>query len=914
MAVIEMDLRGVIRACSDGVTHMFGAAVKALEGTDFYGLLLNVEETEFERERQAANAGQAVERERWLQRVDGSRLWTRVTLKAAQHDGHINGYVAVVRDLGARQAELEHLRQSHSEIRELLALRTRERDLIWNNSLDLLVAVDRGGFLRAANSAWQTILGFSEEEVVGAHFSAFVIPEDLEKCGKAIYAASYAPVFSVELRLRHRSAGHRVILWNGSPGGHHVFSSGRDVTQERQQQARRNQTSETRLRLALEAGGMGAWEWDLKSDDVTLIQGSQFLLGQPSTAARVEVASLRELSSRVHREDRTALTDLFARARKSRPGEPQKYRAEYRMKRTDGGLQWVEACMAVEFDEYGAPYCLLGISVDITRRKRNEEELTFLSRASTELSSLIDPQTTLDKLAALAVPHFADWCAIDLFSEETGELNRVAVSLIDLSNSDVAASYVRCYSTERNQTLGAWKVFTTGQPELFRDAADEDLFSALSNQSDRACWQQLGLRSYIGVPLVAHGRILGVASFVQARYGRLYEQADLDLAAELARRAAIAIENARLYRALQESDHGKDVFLATLAHELRNPLAAISNALGILQLASSDVRRVQHAAAIMDRQIKQLGRLVEDLMDVSRIATGKISLRLEDCDLVVVLTNAIEMTRSQIEAAHHQLSVSLPNHPIRVRADPIRLTQVFANLINNAVKYTDDGGHIAVEIEALGDELAVRVRDDGIGMHPDLMKGIFSIFRQGTHPLDRSHGGLGIGLSLVEGLVRMHGGRITVSSEGEGHGSEFIVYLPFTEIAHTHKIEAVLSEAAPRKRRVLVVDDNVDAANTVAELLRLMDHEVWVEHDGLAAVDKALQIKPDIALLDIGLPGLDGYEVARKIRAEEAGGAMVLVALTGWGQARDQERAFEAGFDHHCVKPIDLNNLKRLLQ
>jgi PAS domain S-box-containing protein len=554
---------------------------------------------------------------------------------------------------------------------------------------------------------------------------------------------------------------------------------------------------------------------------------------------------------------------------------------------------------------------------DRTEQKRTEQDLKFLAQASAELGTLVDPQSTLDKLANLAVQFFADWCVIDLLQDD-GTLKRLAAAHVDPNRVRLAQELMRRFPADPNAPHGAWNVMRTGQAELISIITEDILVRTFRNPAHLAAIRELGLRSYIGVPLSAHGKTLGVVSFICAESGRIYGLAERGLAEDLARRAAVAIENANLYRAIRQSDRGKDIFLATLAHELRNPLAAITNGLSIMKLAADDKQRNEQAARMMERQVGHLTRLVDDLMDVSRIATGKIELRKEHTNLASVLHAAVEASRPYMEQGNHKLSVTLPGSPAELFADPVRLTQVFSNLLHNAAKYTNPGGKIDVALECRPTEFIVRVADNGVGIAPDMLTKVFSIFAQVAHPLERSQGGLGIGLSLVDGLVRLHGGRVGAFSAGPDKGSEFVVHLPRTAEENLRSMHDVVNQPSgssgekARPYRILVVDDNVDAAVTVADILGMLGQEVAVVHDGVAAVAAAIEKKPDVVLLDIGLPGIDGYEAARRIRALENGADIVLIAITGWGQDADKQRAREAGFDQHWVKPVGLEQLRRI--
>lgn len=374
----------------------------------------------------------------------------------------------------------------------------------------------------------------------------------------------------------------------------------------------------------------------------------------------------------------------------------------------------------------------------------------------------------------------------------------------------------------------------------------------------------------------------------------------------------------RSEEALKIADRRKNEFLAMLAHELRNPLAPIRNALEIVRLTRGNEEAVQSVFEIIERQIGQMVRLVDDLLDVNRISQGKIELRRERVELSSVIHQAVETCRPTLESARHELTVMLPAQAVYLYADPMRLAQAFSNLLNNSCKYTDAGGQISVTAEVQGSDVLVVVKDTGIGIPADMLRNVFDIFAQVDRSLERSRGGLGIGLTLVKELVEMHGGRVEARSEGPGKGSEVIVHLPFSEqlaeqIAEKPKCDDQEAKL-PLARRILVVDDNQDSAESLVILLRTAGHEVHTASDGLEAVDLAVALCPDVVLLDIGLPKLNGYEAARRIREQlRSRQPMLLVALTGWGQEEDRRRSTAAGFDHHLTKPVEFSTLKKLI-
>jgi PAS domain S-box-containing protein len=376
-------------------------------------------------------------------------------------------------------------------------------------------------------------------------------------------------------------------------------------------------------------------------------------------------------------------------------------------------------------------------------------------------------------------------------------------------------------------------------------------------------------------------------------------------------------ERRRAEAALKESDQRKDEFLAMLAHELRNPLAPIRNGVQIFRALAPPVPELQSAIEMIDRQVHQMTRLVDDLLDVSRITRGKIELRRERVELATIVNGAVEASRPLIDQRGHELTVAIPPQPIHLDADLTRLSQVLMNLIHNAAKFIDRAGRIWVTAEREDDCVLIRVKDTGIGIPAEMLPRIFDMFTQVDRSLERSEGGLGLGLTLVHRLVELHGGTVEARSEGLGKGSEFIVRLPVAvEIQDPGpRGEAGDGETVvmPAARRILVVDDNLDAADSLGMLLSMLGHEVHTAHDGLEAVEAVVEFRPDVVLLDIGLPKLNGYEAARQIRERHGGTGLVLIALTGWGQDEDRRRSKEAGFDHHMTKPVDFADLQRVL-
>ena len=391
----------------------------------------------------------------------------------------------------------------------------------------------------------------------------------------------------------------------------------------------------------------------------------------------------------------------------------------------------------------------------------------------------------------------------------------------------------------------------------------------------------------------------------------------LCIASDITDRRRLEEELRRRAEELAAADRRKDEFLAMLAHELRNPLAPISNALEAIRLARSNAAATEEALNIARRQIGHMARLLDDLLDVSRFTRGKVHLRKVPVDLTTILRQAVETSRPLIEKSGHEFLTSFPAETVWLDGDPTRLAQIVANLLNNAAKYTDRGGRIALVADREGDEAVVRVRDNGIGLSAEMLPRVFDLFAQADRSLDRSQGGLGIGLTLVRSLVQLHDGNVSVESRGPGQGSEFIVRLPTSSCAQStpvaNKDATSAEESAYPLLRLLVVDDSQDSARSLARVLKLWGYEVRVAHDGLEAIEAASAEAFDVILLDIGLPGINGYEVAERLRDQFGSARPVLVALTGYGQAEDLARSQSVGFDDHLVKPVNLERLREML-
>jgi len=544
---------------------------------------------------------------------------------------------------------------------------------------------------------------------------------------------------------------------------------------------------------------------------------------------------------------------------------------ETERRRSDGGRILVSLTISPIKDDAGTVIGASKIARDVTDRRRAEaerEKFVTLVESSTDFIGMCDLN---------GVPFFVNRAGLDMVGlDDIDEARRVPV-----------ASFF--FPEDQQRVLEEFfpQVLKTGHGEI------EIRFRHFKTGAAR--WMAYKV---LTLPDSA-GRPIAFATVSQ----------------DVTERKRLEDDLRRLAADLSDADRRKNEFLAMLAHELRNPLAPISNATRALRLSGGEAGGLQEASAMLERQVGQMARLVDDLLDMSRITRGKIELRTERVELAPIVHQAVEAVVAQYRSMNQELTVTLPPHPVQLEADPARLTQVIGNLLNNACKFTDRGGHVWLTVEQEGAQAVIRVRDTGIGIAPDDRSRLFEMFAQVDTSLERSRDGLGIGLTLVRTLVELHGGTVDVHSEGLGRGSEFTIRLPVAAGAARPASQRDVREAIPHsvRRRILIVDDSEDGAESLAMLLRLAGHDTYKAHDGQEAITEAERLRPDAVLLDIGLPIMNGYEVCRHIRREPWGKHLTIVALTGWDQEEDRHRSREAGFDAHMVKPVDHDELLKLL-
>jgi PAS domain S-box-containing protein len=594
------------------------------------------------------------------------------------------------------------------------------------------------------------------------------------------------------------------------------------------------------------------------------------------------------------------------------------YKIEYRFKRaSDGAYRWHLGRALPMRDDVGQIVKWFGTSTDIDDQKRAEEALRFIVEASEILSESLDYENTLASVARLAVPRLADWCAIDML-EQGQTFRRLAVAHTDPAKVELAMELERLYPTDMNAQYGLPNVLRTGKPELGTDIPDSMLTAAVRDEEHLRLIRELGLKSYMVVPLIARGRTLGAITFVTAESGRHYTETDLSFAEDLARRAALAVDNARLYREAQEANRTKDEFLATVSHELRTPLTAVLGWARILRAGGIDELTSLRALETIERNAKSQAQLVEDLLDVSRIITGKLRLDVQPIELTSVIELAIEAIRPAAEAKGVRLHVMLDPLAGPISGDPDRLQQIIWNLLSNAVKFTPRDGHVQVRLERVTSHVEITVSDTGPGIKPEFLPFVFERFRQADGTSTREYGGLGLGLAIVRHLVELHGGSVSASSRGEGLGAAFTVEIPLMaaqsptyELRSAHptaeSYAAFESTQMLDGLRVLVVDDEADARELISTILEQRGARVATASSSVEALSSLASFQPDVIISDIEMPHEDGYTLIKKIREldPKEGGRTPAAALTAYARTEDRLRALMAGFQIHLPKPIE---------
>ena len=659
---------------------------------------------------------------------------------------------------------------------------------------------------------------------------------------------------------------------------------------------------EEQLRLAIEAADVGLWDVDIVNDILYWPARVKAMFGISADAE----ATMADFSACLHPDDAPEVIRAFTAAQD--PVLRTVYDVEYRtIGKEDGLVRWVAAKGRALFDDAGRCTRAIGTAIDITLRKEAEamqrdiqQRLQLIDRIERATLPLAEAEDVMQVTAQMLGEHLeATRCA---YADVEPDNDQFTIRN-DWHQPGVASS-VGVYSLDLFGSLAASNL-RAGLPLVVNDVDQE-----LDDGNGGRMFNAIGIKAIVCAGLVKGGRLVAMMAVHQAS-PRQWSPGELRTITEVVDRCWVHIERARDAAELREQDRRKDEFLATLAHELRNPIAPMLYALALIK-REHDPSRHAKRHEVIERQAGHLVRLIDDLLDVSRISRGLVELKREIVEVVSLLTQAVEAAEPGLQRAGHTLSTHWPSAPMAVEFDPTRLVQVVSNLLNNAARYTPDGGAIRLSASLQDMQVIIEVEDNGIGIAAEDQRKVFELFTQLSHTSRNVHGGLGIGLALVKSLVEMHGGRVKVRSPGLGQGSTFRIELPLA--ISTPKAEILTETGGVASRcKVLVVDDNTDGRHTLGELLEVSGYDVLCAADGLEAVRLATEWRPALVLLDLGLPLLDGYEVAARLRGDTELLGMRIVAITGWGTEYDIAKTTAAGFDAHITKPVAADTLLRVI-
>jgi PAS domain S-box-containing protein len=650
-----------------------------------------------------------------------------------------------------------------------------------------------------------------------------------------------------------------------------------------------------KLEIATDSAELGMFDYQLSTHVLTCSARTRQQFGLPLDGAVTGAL----LAAALHPDDRERVL-AETRAVLASPRQAR-YRCEYRtVAAGNGQARWMVTRGRVMRDDAGRPLRLIGTTLDITERRQVEARLRLLDTIGEATRVATEP----DAIMAHSTRLLGEYLGVTRVAYADLEPDNDRFTIRHDWHVDGAISTVGVYS------LDLFGSRATSNLRVGRTLLIDDVDRDLAPGDGLEMFNQIGIKAIICCPLVRQGRLVAMMA-VHQQQPRTWSPDEVALVEAVVDRCWAHIERVRSTEALREADRRKSEFLATLAHELRNPLAPIRNALELLRLGAGKPALMDKLRATMERQVAHMVHLINDLLDIARISSGKVVLKIERVDLQSVIASAVETSMPLIEAAGHRLALDLPGQPLWMEGDTVRLSQVLSNLLSNAAKYTPQNGSIGIDATIDAATAVIRVTDTGIGLAQESLESVFEMFAQAPHSIGISKGGLGIGLSLVRHLVMLHGGAVSASSPGPGLGSTFTIRLPLAEAAHagpqiglsdTGKAGGAAAHTG-RPLRVLVADDNVDAADTLASLLRAKGHEVRVAYDGEAAVQAGAAFLPDLAFLDIGMPRMDGCQAARALRLLPGLDKLRLAALTGWGAREDRARTADAGFDHHLLKP-----------
>lgn len=782
--------------------------------------------------------------------------------------GHVSGCVLIFRDVSA-QRSVERDKASQLIIARLLAS-------IVESSTDAIISKSLDGIIQSWNAAAERLFGFTSEQAVGQHISLIIPPERISEEDHIIASLKAGQRIEHFETERRRSDGqHILVSLTISPikdeSGNVVGASkiARDITLQRQIEERERELlanaaqANAKFQAFFDQGALFAGIMDL---DGTIVEPNR-LSWEGCGYTREQIVGKPFWEGPWWTPSAALVEQIKTASAQAAAGIT--FRAEMPYFVADGSERVADVTIQPIRDERGRVLFLAPIGTDITDRKRAEadrEKFVTLIENSTDFIGICDLK---------GIPFF---------------VNRAGLDMVGLDNIEQAQrTPVQDFFFPEDQD----RIMNEFFPAVMEEGHGEIEVRFRHFKTGEARWMAykvLMLTNAAGQP-----------------------SAFATVSQDVTERKRLEDNLRKLAADLSEADRRKNEFLATLAHELRNPLAPLCNMLEVLKRAEGDGEMLKRARDTMERQLGQMVRLVDDLLDLNRISHDRLELRRGKVELSSVIQQAVEAARPLADSADHDLHVTLPEKPIYLHADAARLAQVFGNLLNNSCRYTRPGGTIWLSVKRLDSDVVVTVKDTGAGIPHDKLGSIFDMFMQVDRTPERSEGGLGIGLTLVKRLVEMHGGSVEARSAGEGQGSEFVVRLPILTAATDLTPEPIAAQKPTPKRRILIVDDNRDSADSLAMLLEITGNKTYMAHDGIEAIEAVEKHRPEIVLLDIGLPKLSGHDVCRRVREHSWGKDIVVIALTGWGQEEDRRRSEEAGFNGHLVKPVNYDELLELL-
>ena len=854
----------------------------------------------------AARAGGTGQFSAFCPTANGQPRWWDVKVHGVPGvDGGVDSLLATCRDVTSQHDAVDALQLSEERFRLLIAATSA---IVWNASAS--------GSFDGEQASWNAFTGQTVAEAQGIGWLDALHPDDRSgTMARWMQSVSSGAVFEAEYRLKRRDGQYRHVNARAIPvldrGGvvREWVGVHADVTDRSQAEAQHRRAA-AEAAAAAEANAkyriffeQGAYLAGVMSLDGTMLEANRLSLDAGGYRAE-DVIGRKFWDCGWWNRSPALQASMRAGVLQAASGSLFRMETPYAM--ADGGERVIDLVLAPVMDGHGKVLFIAQTGTDITERKQVEQRLRLLDEMNEATRNASDPRVIMEEVPRLLGEHLrATRCAY-----ADVEPNNDQFTIRHDWNAPGALSSVGTYSLDLFGPRAA-RDMREGRTLVIRDV-DRELAPAEGGDMFTA----IGVKAIICCPLVKEGKLVAMMALHQDA-PRDWSAANVTLLEEVVERSWAHIERIRAMETLRLEDRRKSEFLAVLAHELRNPLAPIRNGLQVMRVASGNPETVSRVRDVMERQLGHLVHLVDDLLDIARITRGKVDLQKEQVALRTVVASAVETSLPAIESRRHELSLRLPEPALYLPVDPTRISQVISNLLTNAAKYTPVGGHIDVSARRDGDDVVLSVSDDGIGIPAESLCTIFDMFTQVGDKLDRTQGGLGIGLSLARRLVELHGGTIVVESAGNGQGTTFHVRLP---LAVGSIVDAPADAGAGqdalrdgRRFRILVVDDNADAAETMSDYLEMSGYASRVVYNGYQALEVVRKFRPEVVFLDIGMPGMNGYEVASEIRKIPEMAGVTLVALTGWGAGSDRQKAQEAGFDHHLTKPASFNTVHALL-